>query len=112
MGTKRNPGRFDCYAKAEPDEPLFVLLARDPTAALTVTIWMKLRDLRRRAGPHRVEDAEQIEEAREIARAMETWASEHGRDEPRVQEIFEEMILDCADVIRARREGARADAGS
>jgi hypothetical protein len=30
MGTKSNPGPFDCYAKAEPDEPMFVLLARDP----------------------------------------------------------------------------------
>lgn len=29
MGTKNNPGAFDCYANAEPDEPMFVLLARD-----------------------------------------------------------------------------------
>ena len=26
MGTKNNPGKFDCYANAKPDEPLFVLL--------------------------------------------------------------------------------------
>lgn len=29
MGTKANPGEYDCYDKAEPDEPMFVLLARD-----------------------------------------------------------------------------------
>ena len=28
MGTKNNPGRFDCYGNAEPDEPIFVLLGR------------------------------------------------------------------------------------
>lgn len=39
MGTKSNPGKFDCYDKAEPDEPLFVLLARDETAADFVELW-------------------------------------------------------------------------
>lgn len=43
MGTKNNPAPNDCYAKAEADEPLFILLARDPTAAHLVSIWSKLR---------------------------------------------------------------------
>lgn len=43
MGTKRNPGKYDCYAKAEPDEPMFTLLARDPMAAHLVRIWAGLR---------------------------------------------------------------------
>jgi len=43
MGTKNNPGKFDCFAKAEPDEPVFVLLGRDPQAAHLVSIWSKLR---------------------------------------------------------------------
>lgn len=43
MGTKNNPGKFDCYHKAEPDEPMFVLLGRDPQAAHLVSIWSKLR---------------------------------------------------------------------
>jgi hypothetical protein len=30
MGSKIQPGKFDCYANALPDEPMFVLLARDP----------------------------------------------------------------------------------
>jgi hypothetical protein len=39
MGTKNNPGKFDCYEKAEPDEPMFVLLARDPLAPALVEAW-------------------------------------------------------------------------
>lgn len=39
MGTKANPGRYDCYEKAEPDEPMFVLLARDPLAPDLVRKW-------------------------------------------------------------------------
>lgn len=44
MGTKNNPGQFDCYDAAEPDEPMFVLLARDRLAAHLVSIWSKLRN--------------------------------------------------------------------
>ncbi len=43
MGTKNHPGKFDCYAAAEPDEPMFILLARDPLAAHLVAAWVALR---------------------------------------------------------------------
>lgn len=43
MGTKNNPGKFDCYANAEPDEPIFILLGRDRLAAHLVSIWSKIR---------------------------------------------------------------------
>lgn len=43
MGTKTHPGQYDCYAKAQADEPMFVLLARDPLAALLVTLWCAIR---------------------------------------------------------------------
>lgn len=43
MGTKNNPGQFDCYHAAEPDEPMFVLLARDRLAGHLVSIWSKVR---------------------------------------------------------------------
>ena len=42
MGTKNRPGDFDCYANAEPDEPMFVLLDRDKHAALMVRAWADL----------------------------------------------------------------------
>ena len=43
MGTKNNPGKFDCYENAEPDEPMFVLLGRDRLAGHLVSIWSKVR---------------------------------------------------------------------
>lgn len=43
MGTKLNPGKFDCFANAAPDEPMFVLLARDRMAPFLVSIWAKVR---------------------------------------------------------------------
>lgn len=39
MGTKSHPGVFDCYAKAEPDEPIFTLLGRDRLAPSMIDIW-------------------------------------------------------------------------
>lgn len=41
MGTKSNPSDFDCYANAEDDEPMFVLLARDKLAPGVVRRWAK-----------------------------------------------------------------------
>lgn len=43
MGTKNNPGAFDCYANAAPDEPMFVLLGRDKHAAGLARLWALLR---------------------------------------------------------------------
>ena len=63
MGTKNNPGRFDCYANAEPDEPIFVLLGRDKHAPILVKLWA---DLRRMDG----EDDAKIFEARQCASEM------------------------------------------
>lgn len=45
MGTKNNPGKFDCYANAAPDEPIFILLGRDPDAPETVRFWAERRKL-------------------------------------------------------------------
>lgn len=43
MGTKLNPGKFDCYASAGDDEPIFILRANDPIAMLLVRLWSLLR---------------------------------------------------------------------
>ena len=43
MATKNNPGQFDCYENAAPDEPMFILLARDPVAPALVEAWRALR---------------------------------------------------------------------
>ena len=46
MGTKDQPNDNDCYEAAEPDEPLFVLLARDKQAPELVLKWAMGRNRR------------------------------------------------------------------
>lgn len=65
MGTKNDPGEFDCYASALPDEPMFVLLGRDPDAAVLVALWAAMRRLR-----DIDEHAEKIAEAEQCAEDM------------------------------------------
>jgi hypothetical protein len=48
MGTKNNPGKYDCYAKADPDEPLFTLRGKDVSAPYLVEIWTAVRQGRYR----------------------------------------------------------------
>jgi hypothetical protein len=43
MGTRNNPGKFLCEARAEPDEPTFLLLGRDRHGAEVVRYWAYLR---------------------------------------------------------------------
>lgn len=66
MGTKLNPGKFDCYENAAPDEPMFVLLARDPMAPILVRLWADLR-------AHNAGNPSKVAEARTCATAMEEW---------------------------------------
>ena len=66
MGTKNHPAPFDCYANAEPDEPMFVLLARDKHAPQLVEAWAELRF-------HDDEDPDKVQEARDCADAMRDW---------------------------------------
>ncbi len=72
MATKKNPGKFDCYANAKPDEPMFVLLGRDPMAATLVRAWA---DMRETLG----EDPDKIAEARACADALDAWARKLGK---------------------------------
>jgi len=71
MGTKNSPGAFDCYAAAESDEPMFVLLARDPLAASLVREWAALRAARTGATP-------KVVEALKAADAMDDWRKGEG----------------------------------
>lgn len=66
MGTKNDPGTYDCYDKAEPDEPMFVLLGRDPLAPALVEEWAAAR--------HNSEpDDPKVAEALECADAMRSY---------------------------------------
>ena len=72
MGTKNNPGDFDCYENAEPDEPMFVLLGRDPCGPSLVRMWIQMRlDLGTISGS-------KAEEAFKCVDDMEAWSGEHG----------------------------------
>lgn len=73
MGTKNNPGRFDCEAAAAPDEPKFTLLARDPDAADLVADWANRRHRRIQSGEKPASDLEKVNEALECAAAMRSW---------------------------------------
>lgn len=67
MGTKNDPGTYDCYDKAEPDEPMFVLLGRDPLAPELVELWAYRRSSVRGS------DDPKVAEALECAKAMREW---------------------------------------
>ncbi len=66
MGTKNNPGPFDCLAKLHPDEPYFVLRGQDVLAPAIVRRWA---DRAREADV----DPAKIAEADRIAYDMERW---------------------------------------
>lgn len=66
MGTKNNPGAYDCYANAEPDEPMFVLLGRDRDAPLLVDMWARKSEARG-------EDPAKVAEARKCALDMRAY---------------------------------------
>lgn len=70
MGTKSQPGFYSYLGKAEPDEPVFVLLGRDAQAPDLVRRWA---DERHRLG----EDRARVAEAYALAKAMENYAAEY-----------------------------------
>ena len=76
MGTKNNPGEYDCYENAEPDEPMFVLLARDSIAAEVVRIWANTYSLLCGIDPTLEQNAK-INEAYTCAAAMDKWHKEN-----------------------------------
>lgn len=73
MTTKNNPGKYDCYASALPDEPMFVLLGRDPDAPFLVESWAMGRENNIKQGLRPVSDTAMVEEARECADQMRKW---------------------------------------
>lgn len=80
MGTKTNPGKFDCYANAEPDEPIFILLGRDPHAHAAVRKWANDREAMIHAEIKPASDMHMVWEARECADAMEAYQIRRKRE--------------------------------
>lgn len=73
MGTKQHPGAYDCYATALPDEPLFVLLARDDGAPDLVEAWARDRASAIAEGSRPPGDVHKVIEAFECAAKMRRW---------------------------------------
>lgn len=73
METKKKPASFDCYTNALPDEPIFVLLARDESAPRLVRKWCELRFAEMGEGLRSTEELPQVREAQAVANAMEEW---------------------------------------
>lgn len=79
MGTKNNPGAFDAYEAALPDEPIFTLLGRDASAPETIRYWAAHREENLRLftgsmnGAEFFHELDQIAEARQCADAMDAY---------------------------------------
>jgi hypothetical protein len=73
MGTKNDPGDYDCYANAEPGEPMFVLLARDHRAPFLVEAWAAISEM---LGG----DPKKIAEARNCAASMRLWKQDRAAE--------------------------------
>lgn len=77
MGTKLNPGTYDCYANALPDEPMFILLARDPLAPTLIDSWAIRRSQLIDSGEKPDTDRPMVTEAFACAGAMRSWRVEN-----------------------------------
>jgi hypothetical protein len=92
MGTKSNPGEFDCYKNALPDEPMFHLLGRDPDFARLVNEWADRRWRDVQCGDRPESDLALVDEARATAVAGAKWRRENMgawrvKPRPTVQEL-------------------------
>lgn len=101
MGTKNNPGAFDCYAAAHPDEPMFVLLGRDRHAPLLVTLWAWMREIDG-------EDAAKVAEARDCAAQMRSFRQRVQHDDKAMLEWLMPIVTGADNRTSAQRAMALA----
>ena len=75
MGTKKQPGRFDCYGDAGEDEPIFVLRANDPAAIAAIHAWMQARHLHNFIDGAKLIEREKarLQSAQEVIHEMTAW---------------------------------------
>lgn len=71
MANKMHPGAFRCYDAALPDEPIFVILGRDPAAPATIAYWASQR--RMLGKNENTDDLARIDAARKEAFVMSDW---------------------------------------
>lgn len=102
MGSKNNPGDFDCYGNALPDEPMFILLARDPMGPKLVDDWAadRMRAVMLRMRP--LEDLKMVDEAQRCAKAMREWRA---ANEGKWRQQPPAPAPDCPQVTEEPRHG-------
>lgn len=90
MATKNNPGAWDCYAKAAPDEPIFVLRATDPVAPYLVLMWGGITDILGGTDPAK------LNESKACAKAMRDYFVEHRPDGLReLERVWRAVLSFC-----------------
>lgn len=77
MGSKNDPGSYDCYGNALPDEPMFILLGRDPSAPLLIERWAIERHAAILRGERPASDMAMVREAQDCARKMRQWRKDN-----------------------------------
>lgn len=117
--TITTPGPYDALEKAQPGEPMFPLLARDPCAPAAVTEWCRLRRNRAirlygdvpedRAQKLLAAEMSQCAHAEAMALEMGEWRAQEYADEPadgatRSQEVERSEEERQAASDRERRE--------
>jgi hypothetical protein len=85
VGSKTNPGKYDCYSVLEPDEPHFVIAGRDPAGGMVVRLWAFARSELIRQGKKPRSDYALVEEARTVADAMDLFAAEWAERKAKLQ---------------------------
>lgn len=83
MSTKENPSPFDPYKKLLPNEPYFLIRAKDPDFEMNVRRWAGDRTLRinMNAWPDTQKERSKVSSALELARAGKEWLDEYRRQE-------------------------------
>lgn len=112
MSTKETIGQFDALEKAEPNEPMFPLLARDECAPATITEWCRLR--RNRAFKLYGESAKdsdkellaaelrQCANAEEVALQFSEWRKQEAPADI-VKSTYNEVIKSAEEIAEADR---------
>jgi hypothetical protein len=77
MSTRQNPGPRDLYAELAPDEPFFLLRARDDDMPIFVRFWAWWRQNMVAHGMKPKEDIEVANEAFQCATEAQIWNREY-----------------------------------
>jgi hypothetical protein len=127
MGTKNDPGKFDCYAALDPNEPHFVLRSTDKLAPGLVRVWTALREnnpigaldefttLVKTAEWYENPNRDKLGEALNCAAAMEDWrespkCTNHPERVSRTNLDGDELCQECADAwVRGEGQSAADD---